>query len=88
MFALVTNDKLEDKHLIKVKQLKNRYNDPTINKTFYLKIDRAKMRLSDASLEEQSDLVDSGQDTGKIDTSLFDKTTFGKRSLDFSKLKV
>ena len=88
MFALVTNDKLEDKHLIKVKQLKNRYNDPTINKTFYLKIDRAKMRLSDASLEDQSDLVDSGQDTSKIDTSLFDKTSFGKRNLDFSKLKV
>ena len=88
MFALISTEELEELNQICVKQLKNRYNDPTINKTFYLKIDRAKMRLSDASLEEQSDLVDSGQDTGKIDNSLFDKTTFGKRSLDFSKLKV
>ena len=88
MFALVTNDKLEQKNLISVKQLKNRYNDPTVNKKFYLKIDRAKMRLSDAPLEEQIDLVDSGQDTSEIDSALFDKTSFGKRNLDFSKLKV
>ena len=64
-------------------QLKNRYNDPTVNKRFVLGIDRSKMKLYDVDKQEQ-DLVDDGQD----DTPVFDKTSFGKRNLDFSKLKV
>ena len=83
MFALISTEELEDLGQIAVKQLKNRYNDPTIHKRFVLNIDRAKMRLSDAASEEQT-LVDDGQD----DTPLFDKTSFGKKNLDFSKLKV
>ena len=83
MFALISTEELEDLGQIAVKQLKNRYNDPTIHKRFVLNIDRAKMRLSDAASEEQT-LVDDGQD----DTPVFDKTSFGKRNLDFSKLKV
>ena len=83
MFALISTEELEDLGQIAVKQLKNRYNDPTMHKRFVLNIDRAKMRLSDAASEEQT-LVDDGQD----DTPLFDKTSFGKKNLDFSKLKV
>ena len=45
-----------------VKQLKNRYHDPTINKRFVLGIDRAKMRLYDCEQSAQDDIVDSGQD--------------------------
>jgi len=48
MFALISTDELEDLNQIMVKQLKNRYNDPTgKNKKFIIGIDRAKMRLYD-----------------------------------------
>ena len=62
MFALISNEELDELNQIAVKQLKNRYNDPTINKRFVIGIDRAKMRLSDIKASEQSDLVDSGQE--------------------------
>ena len=45
-----------------VKQLKNRYNDPTVNKRFIVGIDRAKMRLYDCEQNAQEDIVDSGQE--------------------------
>jgi hypothetical protein len=45
-----------------VKQLKNRYNDPTVNKRFIVGIDRAKMRLYDCEQNAQEDIIDSGQD--------------------------
>ena len=83
MFALISTEELEDLNQISVKQLKNRYNDPTVLKRFVLNIDRAKMRLSDANEEEQ-DLVDSGQE----DLPVFDKSSFGKKNNDYSKLKV
>ena len=84
MFALISTEELEDLNQIAVKQLKNRYNDPTMNKRFVLGIDRAKMKLFDVDIKEQ-DLVDNGQE----DAPVFDKSSFGKRdNLDFSKLKV
>jgi len=45
-----------------VKQLKNRYNDPTMNKRFVIGIDRAKMRLYDVDQSAQTDIIDSGQE--------------------------
>ena len=45
-----------------VKQLKNRYNDPTMNKRFVVGIDRAKMKLYDCEQSAQEDIVDSGQE--------------------------
>ena len=45
-----------------IKQLKNRYNDPTINKRFVLGIDRAKMRLYDVQQDQGGELMDSGQE--------------------------
>ena len=62
MFALISTEELEDLNQIMVKQLKNRYNDPTINKRFVIGIDRAKMRLYDCEQKAQNDIVDSGQD--------------------------
>ena len=62
MFALISTDELESLGQILVKQLKNRYNDPTINKRFIVGIDRAKMRLYDVEQKAQSDLLDSGQE--------------------------
>jgi len=61
MFALVTNEELEGLNQILVKQLKNRYSDPSYYKRFVIGVDRAKMRLYDAEVSAQNDLADSGQ---------------------------
>ena len=61
MFALISTEELEEVNQIMVKQLKNRYNDPTMNKRFVIGIDRAKMRLYDVDQSSQEDIVDSGQ---------------------------
>ena len=62
MFALISTDDLEGLNQILVKQLKNRYNDPTIFKRFVVGIDRAKMRLYDCEQSAQEDIVDNGQE--------------------------
>ena len=62
MFALISTDDLEGLGQIMVKQLKNRYNDPTISKRFVVGIDRAKMRLYDCEQSAQDDILDSGQE--------------------------
>jgi len=62
MFALISTEELEALNQIMVKQLKNRYNDPTIFKRFVVGIDRAKMRLYDVEQSAQEDIVDSGQE--------------------------
>ena len=59
MFALISTEDLEGLNQILVKQLKNRYNDPTINKRFVIGIDRAKMRLYDCEQNAQDDLIDN-----------------------------
>ena len=70
MFALITTEELEQSNQIMVKQLKNRYNDPTQYKRFVLGMDRTKIRLYDVAESEQ-DLTD--------DTPLMDKSDLGKR---------
>ena len=88
MFALISTEELEDLNQICVKQLKNRYNDPTINKRFILGIDRSKMRLYDVEQHAQRDIVDSGQEKDEV---VFDNTPFaGKTSKyeKFSDIKV
>ena len=76
MFALISNEELEELNQILVKQLKNRYNDPTVNKRFVLGIDRAKMRLFDVEDKEQEELVDSGQED--FAEPVFDNTDYGE----------
>jgi len=61
MFALISTEELEAINQIMVKQLKNRYNDPTINKRFVLGIDRSKMRLYDVDQNKGGELIDSGK---------------------------
>ena len=60
MFALMSNEELEALGQMKVKQLKNRYNDPSMNKAFIIGVDRSKMRLYDVAASAQN-IVDSGQ---------------------------
>jgi len=62
MFALMSNEELEALGQMKVKQLKNRYNDPSVNRAFIVGVDRAKMRLYDVEQNAQN-IVDSGQTT-------------------------
>jgi replicative DNA helicase len=62
MFALISTEDLEGLGQILVKQLKNRYNDPTIHKRFVIGIDRAKMRLYDCEQSAQQDILDSGKE--------------------------
>ena len=62
MFALISTEELEQLGQIMVKQLKNRYNDPTIYKRFIVGIDRAKMRLYDCEQSAQKDILDSGNE--------------------------
>jgi len=76
MFALIANEELNNLGKILVKQLKNRYNDPTSNTRFTVKVDRSKMRLSD----------DDDQDNDGIsndDTPVFDKSDAGERFKNF-----
>lgn len=54
MFALVSNEELENQGQIMVKQLKNRYNDPNKNKRFIIGIDRSRMKLFDADDSQQN----------------------------------
>ena len=71
MFALISNEDLEAQRQIMVKQLKNRYNDPNMNKRFVIGVDRSKMRLFDVAQSEQTDIVDDGP--------VFDKSKAGER---------
>ena len=60
MFAIISNDDLDALGQLKIKQLKNRYNDPGINRSFIIGVDRAKMRLYDVGQQAQN-IVDSNQ---------------------------
>ena len=74
MFALISTEELEQQGQFMVKQLKNRYNDPTLHKRFVVGVDRSKMRLFDVEENEQT-LTD--------DTPVFDNTKTGQRFKDF-----
>ena len=89
MFALISTEELAELNQIMVKQLKNRYSDPTTNKRFVIGVDRAKMKLYDAEESAQTNISDSGQI--EDDKPVFDKSGFGKRmqkNRDFGNLKV
>jgi len=62
MFALITSEELEELDQLVVKQLKNRYNDPTIFKRFVIGVDRARMKLYDCEQEAQEELIDSAEE--------------------------
>ena len=68
MLAIISTEELEELGQIMVKQLKNRYNDPTVNRKFVLGIDRNKMRLYDCNQSEGGDLLDSGQEEAPVKT--------------------
>ena len=84
MFALISTEELEEMNQIMVKQLKNRYNDPTMNKRFVVGIDRAKMKLYNLADSAQMNIVDSGQEEDDYSDRLDKKF----RSFDGFKVRV
>ena len=76
MFALISTEELEQLGQIMIKQLKNRYNDPTANKRFVIGIDRSKMRLYDVEQNAQSDILDSGKENEYNDEERKPKKSF------------
>ena len=79
MFALISTEELQRLGQMMVKQLKNRYNDPTYKKRFVVGVDRSRMRLYD---------VEESAQTLTDDTPVFDNTPTGERQMDFSSIKV
>ena len=79
MFALISTEELEKQGQMMVKQLKNRYNDPTAYKRFVIGVDRSKMRLFD---------VDENEQTLTDDTPVFDKTTAHENMSKFKDFKL
>ena len=89
MFALIATEELDQLNQIMVKQLKNRYNDPTINKRFVVGIDRAKMKLYDLEKTAQKGLSDSGIKLDEKDLEQYEVSNILKKSIrDFSGFKL
>jgi len=89
MFALISTEELEKLNQLMVKQLKNRYNDPTLHKRFMIGVDRAKMRLYDLEGSAQNNLADTGTSMSDIeDNESFNFNTHFKAKKDFSNIKV
>mgnify|MGYP003111900334 FL=1 len=87
MLALISTEELESQGQIMVKQLKNRYNDPAINRKFILGINRGKMKLSDIDISEQDGLIQSNQTSEEKAGSGFDvsfSSKFNKSKDDFA----
>ena len=81
MFALITSEDLEALGQIMVKQLKNRYNDPSYYKRFTVGVDRSKMKLYDIDQSGQMNIIDAGHDDKPLNT-------FGNRYKKFEGFKV
>jgi hypothetical protein len=90
MFALINTEELEEHNQIKVKQLKNRYNDPIKNRTFVVGIDRAKMRLYDVEEEAQKELITEPKEKGirTKSTMSWDKFKEEKKKSGLEKIVV
>ena len=57
MLALISTEELEELGQIMIKQLKNRYNDPSYYKKFVVGIDRNKMRIFDVENSAQEGIA-------------------------------
>ena len=75
MFAVISTEELEKLGQLMVKQLKNRYNDPTFHKRFIIGVDRARMKLYDVEASAQTLITDAAH-VPKDDKPL---NTFGER---------
>ena len=79
MFALISNDELDQLGQLKVKQLKNRFGDPSMNRSFIIGVDRSKMRLFDVEASAQN-IVDSNQSEDNSDDQITPEGAYEKFS--------
>ena len=85
MIALISSEELQDLNQIMVKQLKNRYNDPSVFRRFVVGVDRSKMKLYDVEQSAQQDVVDDGPVFDKSDSGIRIKSEKGKFKDAFNK---
>ena len=78
LFALIRTDELDENQQIMVKQLKNRYNDPSYYKRFVVGLERKRMTFYDVEESAQRDIADSGQ----VENTAPEPRTRGRGSLD------
>jgi replicative DNA helicase len=84
MFAVISTEDLQKLNQVLVKQLKNRYNDPTINKRFVVGVDRSRMRLYDVEQSAQDDIMQEPEYDDTI--PVFDRAKNDRIPKDFSNL--
>ena len=84
MIAIISTEDLDNLDQIAVKQLKNRYNDPTVYKKFVIGLDRSKMRLYDVEDNAQGEIVDNGIGEDLPMTNGFNKS----RDYDFEGIQL
>ena len=84
MIALISNEQLESMGQLMIKQLKNRYNDPAVNKRFTVGVDRSKMRLYDIA-DPTANIIQSGGQSSPVPDKPF---SGGRGTSDFSGFKV
>ena len=90
MFALISTEESEQLNQILIKQLKNRYNDPTMNKRFAIGVDRSKMKLYDVEQSAQDNIIEQQPSTTVITKVSSDdvKPTVLNKFQKFKNLKV
>lgn len=79
MMALISTEEYDESGTIMCKQLKNRYNDPSINRKFVIGIDKSKMRLFDADEDTIANFEDE---------PVMDKTDFGLEDFERGRMKL
>ena len=84
MLAIISTDELQALNQVMVKQLKNRYNDPTMNKRFVVGIDRSRMRLYDVEQSAQDGIMQEPQHDDNI--PVFDRGRSASNKKDYSEL--
>ena len=88
MIALIRDDDMDSRQQLQVKQLKNRYSDPSENKRFFIGVDRVKMRLFDTEESAQEDIIDDNRGgKTKRSESVMDNTKFGMEDRERNKPK-
>jgi hypothetical protein len=86
MFALISTEDLEGLNQILVKQLKNRYDDPSSNRKFVIGVNKAKMKFYDVEQSAQKDILD-GPTTKHSDKPVMDNSSFGERYDEEQKMR-
>jgi len=84
IFGLISNEELEERKQLMIKQLKNRWGDLSYYKRFMVGIDRAKMKIFDLEEDVQKKVMTESKTTKDEDKPVFDKGSFNDEWADVS----